>query len=94
MKYFVTNNETKAFIRPSHLLRDKGDTANFDLEKPNFCLFLNLCFSFNLLVHLIQNNDFTGEKFAIYFYLFKGCSFSINKNSNLVKIGRKVLRGF
>ena len=33
----VTNNETEAFLHSIHLLRNKWDTANFDLEKPNFC---------------------------------------------------------
>ena len=37
IEYVVTNNETEAFLHPSHLLRNKGDTANFELEKPNFC---------------------------------------------------------
>ena len=35
--YVVTNNETEAFFHPSHMLRNKGDLANFDLEKSNFC---------------------------------------------------------
>ena len=37
IEYVVTNNEIEAFLHSSHLLRNKGDTWNFDLEKPNFC---------------------------------------------------------
>ena len=37
VEYAVTDNETAACLHPSHFLRNKGDTANFDLEKPNFC---------------------------------------------------------
>ena len=29
----VTNNEPEGFLDPFHLLRNKGDTANFDLEQ-------------------------------------------------------------
>ena len=75
MEYAVTNNETKAFSHPAHLLRNKGDTANFDLEKPNFCKLLNLYFGFYLLEHLIQNDDFSGKIFAIYFIFLKGVVF-------------------
>ena len=46
--------------------RSKGDTENFDLEKPNFCQLLNLYFSFYLLGNLIENDNFSGEIFAIY----------------------------
>ena len=37
IEYAVTDNEAEAFLHPSHFLRNKRDTANFDLEKPNFC---------------------------------------------------------
>ena len=67
MKYAVINNKTEAFLHPSHLLGNKGDTANFDLEKPNFCQPLNLYFSFYLLGNLIQNDNFGGKIFSIYF---------------------------
>ena len=67
IEYIVTSNETKAFLHPSHLLRNKADTENFDLEKRNFCQLLNLYFSFYLLGNLIENDDFSGEIFAIYF---------------------------
>ena len=40
----------------------------------------------------MQNDDFSGEIFAIYFIFLKGCSFS--KNNNLVKLSQKVLGGF
>ena len=85
----------KFFLHPSHLLRNKRDTANFDLEKPNFCQLLNLYLSFYLLGNLIQNNNFSGEIFAIIieiFYVFIRCSFS--KNSNLVKVSQKIVGGF
>ena len=36
MEYAVTNNETATYLHPFHVLRNKGDTANFDLEKLNF----------------------------------------------------------
>ena len=35
----------------------------------------------------MRNDDFSGEVFAIYFYLYKGCSFS--KNYNFVKVSKK-----
>ena len=75
MKYAVTNNETEAFLHPSHLLINKGDTANFDLEKPNFCQLLNLYFSLYLLGNLIQNDRFNCEIFAIYFIFLKDVVF-------------------
>ena len=75
IKYVVTNNETEAFLHPYHLLRNKRDTANFDLEKPNFCQLLNLYFSFYLFGNLIQNDNFSGEIFAIYFIFLKGVVF-------------------
>ena len=56
-------------------MRNKGDIANFDLEKLNFCEFLYLYFSFCLLGNLIQNEDFSGEIFAIYFIYLKGVVF-------------------
>ena len=65
----------KLFLHPSHLLRNKGDTANFDLEKPNFCQLLNLYFSFSLLGNLTQNDNFGDEIFAIYFVLLKDVVF-------------------
>ena len=65
MEYVVTNNETEAFLHPSHLLRNQGDTGNFDLEKPNFCYLLNLYFSVYLLGNLIQNDDFSDEILSI-----------------------------
>ena len=37
IEYAVTDNEAEAFLHSSHFLGNKGDTANFDLEKPNFC---------------------------------------------------------
>ena len=40
----------------------------------------------------MRNDNFSGETFAIYFYLFKGGSFS--KNYNLVKVSQKILEGF
>ena len=46
IEHAVTSNEKEAFLHPSHLLRNKGDAANFEVEKPNFCQFLNLYFSF------------------------------------------------
>ena len=67
----VTNNETEAFLHPSHLLRKKGDIANFDFEKPNFCQLLNLYFGFHLLGNLIQNYNFSGEMFVTYFMFLK-----------------------
>ena len=57
------------------MLRNKGDTANFDLEKLNFCKLLNSYFSFCLLGNLIQNDNFSGEIFAIYFIFLKGVVF-------------------
>ena len=57
------------------MLRNKGDTENFDLEKPNFCQILNLCFSFCLLGNMIQNEDFSGEIFSIYFIFGKDVVF-------------------
>ena len=65
----------QAFLHPFHLLRNKGDTANFDLEKPNFCYLLNLYFSFYLLRNLTQNDHFSDEMFAIYFIILKGVVF-------------------
>ena len=65
----------KFFSDLSHLLKNKGDTANFDLEKPNFCQLLNLYFSFYLLGNLIQNDDFSGETFAIYYMFLKDVVF-------------------
>ena len=62
----VTSNETEAFLHPSHLLRNKGDRANFDLVKPNLSAF-KLYFRLYLLGNLIQNDDFSSERFAIYF---------------------------
>ena len=67
MEYAVTDNETAACLHSSHFLRNKGDTANFDLEKPNLCQLLNLYFASCLLGNLIQNDDFSSETFAIYF---------------------------
>ena len=67
MEYAVTDNETAACLHPFHFLRNKGDTVNFDLEKPNFCQLLNLYFASCLLGNLIQNDNFIGEIFAIYF---------------------------
>ena len=64
-----------AYLHPSHLLRNKGDTANFDLKKPNFCQLLNLYFSFYLLGNLIQNDNISVEIFAIYFMLLKDVVF-------------------
>ena len=69
IEYVVPNNETEAFLHPSHLLRNKGNTASLDLEKPNFYWVLNLYFSFCLLGNLIQNDKFSGEIFAIYFII-------------------------
>ena len=66
IEHVVTNNKTEVFLHHSHLLRNKGDTANFDIEKSNFCWLLNLYFSFCLLGNLINNDDFGGETFAIY----------------------------
>ena len=37
IEHVVTNIETEAFLDPFHFLRNRGDTANFDFEKPNFC---------------------------------------------------------
>ena len=37
MEYAVTDNKTADCLHPSHFLRNKGDTENIDLEKPNFC---------------------------------------------------------
>ena len=73
----------EAFLRPSHLLRNKGNTAYFDLEKPNFCQLLNLYFRFHLVGNLIQNNNFSGEMFATYFMFLKHIVFF---NYNLVKV--------
>ena len=39
MALVITSNETEAFLHPSHLLRNKGDTADFDLEKPTSASF-------------------------------------------------------
>ena len=75
IQYVVTNNETATYLHPSHLLRNKGDTANVDLEKPNFCYLLNLYFSFCFFGNLIQNDNFSGEIFAIYFIFLKGVVF-------------------
>ena len=75
MKYDVSSNETEAILHPSHMLRNKGATANFDLEKPNFCQLLNLYFSFYLLGNLIQNDDFSSEIFAIYCIFLKDVVF-------------------
>ena len=68
MEYVVTSNETEAFLHSFLLLRNKGDTANFDLEKPNFCQLLNLYFSFFHLGNLIQSHNISGEIFVIYFF--------------------------
>ena len=65
----------KLFLHLSHFLRNKGDTANFNLEKPNFCHLLNLYFSFHRLVNLLENYEFSGEIFAIYFIFLKGVVF-------------------
>ena len=35
IEYAVTNNET-SFFTSLPFVENKGDTANFDLEKPNF----------------------------------------------------------
>ena len=67
----VTNNETEAFLHPSHLLRNKGNTANFELRKPNFCQLLDLYFRSYLLGKLTPNIDFSGKIFAIYYILLK-----------------------
>ena len=75
MEYAVIDNETAACLHPSHLLRNKGYTTNFDLEKPNFCQLLNLYFASCLLGNLIQNDDFNVETFAIYFIFLKGVVF-------------------
>ena len=65
----------KLFLHCSHLFRNKGDAANFDLEKPNLCQLLNLYFSFYLLGNLIQNDDFSNEIYAIYFVILKNVVF-------------------
>ena len=75
MEYVVTSNETEAFFHSSHLLRNQGDTANFDLEKPNFYWLLNLYFSFYLLGNLTQNVDFSDEMFSIHYIFSKGVVF-------------------
>ena len=69
IEYAVTSNETEAFLDPSHLLRNKEDTANFEFEKPNFCQLLNLYFSFYLIGNLIQNNHLVVKylQFILYF---------------------------
>ena len=63
------------FLYRSHLLRNKGNTANFDLEKPNFCQLLNLYFSFCLLGNLVQNDNLDGAIFAIDFVCLKDVVF-------------------
>ena len=75
MKYVVTSNETEAFLHPSHLLRNTRNTANFDLEKPNFCQLLSLYFSIYFLGNSMQNDDFSGEIVAINFIFLKGVVF-------------------
>ena len=65
----------KFFLHLCHLLRNKGDTENFDLEKPNFGQVINLYFSFYLLRNLKQNDDFSGEIFAIYVIFLKDIVF-------------------
>ena len=75
MKYVVTHNETEAFLHPSHLLRNKGDTTNYDFEKPNFCQLSNLYFRLYLLGNLMPNNDFSGKTFSIYFMFLKDVVF-------------------
>ena len=44
IEYAVTDNETAACLHPSHFLRNKGDTANFDLEKAKLLLAFKLVF--------------------------------------------------
>ena len=68
VEYAVTGNKTEAFLHPLHLLRNKGDTANFDLEKPNFCQLLHSYFSFYLLGNLMPSNE-------ICFIFLKGVIF-------------------
>ena len=64
----------KLFYIPP-MLRNKGNAANFDLEKLNFCQLLNLYFSFYLLGNFTPSNDFSGKIIAIYFFFLKGVVF-------------------
>ena len=59
-----------------------GNTANFDLEKPNFCQLLNLYFTFLLGKYKMT----TLVVKYLQFNLFIGCSFC--KNYNLVKVSQ------
>ena len=65
----------KYFLHPTHLLRNKENTANFEFEKPNFCQLLNLYFRLYLLGNMMPNDDFSGEIIAIYFMFLKDVVF-------------------
>ena len=46
MEYAVTNNETATYLHPSHVLRNKGDTANFLFREAKLLLAVKLVFQF------------------------------------------------
>ena len=60
---------------PLSFVEKQGGYSKFDLEKPNFCWFSNLCVSFYLFGNLLQNYDLSGEIFAIYFICLKDLVF-------------------